>query len=83
MDYNNKLANNKLQEILDKRGMSQQDLADLINYNQRGTHEPKFYQSDISDIIKGKVKRLTLARAAKISVAVGYSVEAIWPALFK
>lgn len=67
------LRDNRIQEILEKRGMVQKDLADMIG----------LYQSDISDIIAGKVKRLTLVRAAMISVALGYSMEYIWPSLFK
>ena len=67
------LGDNNLQWILDKRGMTQKNLHELT-----GIH-----QSDISEIIAGKKKRLTLVSAAKISNALGYSIESIWPKLFK
>lgn len=73
MKFDPKLADNRIQEILDKRGMSQKDLADILGW----------WPSDISDIIHGKVKNLTLVRATKISVVLGYSTEYIWPALYK
>jgi len=73
MDLEDKLKDNKIQYILDKRDMSQKDLAATLGW----------WPSDISDIVNGKVKRLTLIRASMISVALGYSVEYIWPTLFK
>jgi hypothetical protein len=82
MDLTERLKDNRIQEILDKRGMSQQDLADLIN-EYFGKTSKKLYQSDISDIIKGKAKRLTFVRVAQISIVLGYSVEAIWPSMFR
>lgn len=67
------LAENRLQWVLDKRRMTQQDLADILG----------MYQSDVNDIIKGRKKRLTLVRAAKIAMELGYSIEFLWPGLFK
>lgn len=69
----NLLADNKVQWVLDKRNMTQTELAERLN----------IYQSDVSDIILGKRKRLTLVMAAKIAVELGYSVEFLWPSLFK
>jgi len=67
------LADNRIQWVLDKRGMTQQDLADIIG----------MYQSDVNDIIKGRKKRLTLVRAATIATELGYPIEFLWPGLFK
>lgn len=73
MDLEDRLAYNRIQLVLDKRGMKQKDLADRV----------EMYQSDISDIIKGKRKRFTLVNAAKIANELGYSIEYLWPGLFK
>ncbi len=67
------LKDNKIQWVLNKRDMSQQDLADRLG----------MYQGDISEIVNGKKKRLTLVTAAKISLELGYPVEFLWPGLFK
>lgn len=67
------LADNNIQFVLDKRGWSQQKLAEKVGV----------YQGDISDIALGKRTRLTLVIAAKISKELGYSVEYLWPGLFK
>lgn len=67
------LADNNIQFILDKRGWTQKKLADKV----------EMYQSDISDIVLGKRARLTLVNAAKIANELGYSVEYLWPGLFK
>ena len=66
------LVNNRLQSILDKRGLTQKDLAKMTG----------LYQSDISEIMAGKKQRMTLVTAAKISTALENSVEHIWPGLF-
>jgi len=66
------LTDNNIQFVLNKRGWTQQKLADKIG----------MYQGDISDIIAGKRTRLTLVNAAKISKELGYSVEYLWPGLF-
>lgn len=79
MDFDPRLADNIIQEILDKRGMTQKDLSEIL----RKRYRLKIYQSDISQIINGRVKNLTLVRAAAISNALGYSVETIWPSLFR
>lgn len=73
MDFKFDLKDNRIQWVLDKRNMLQEDLADMVG----------MYQSDISDIIHGKKKRLTGVNMAKISMALGYSVEFLWPGLFK
>lgn len=73
MDFDFDLKNNKIQWVLDKRNMSQEELAEMVG----------MYQSDISEIINGKKRRFTLINAAKISIALGYSVEFLWPGLFK
>lgn len=75
------LVDNRLQEILDRRGWSQKYLADLVT--KMHPDKVKLHQTDISDICLGKAQRLTLVRAASIAVTVGYSVEHIWPSLFK
>lgn len=79
MEFDPRLADNRIQEILDKRGMTQKDLVLIL----RSQYKLKVYQSDISEIINGRVKNLTLVRASSFSMALGYSVEAIWPSLFK
>lgn len=79
MDFDTKLADNNIQAILDRRGMTQSDLARIL----RNKYHVKVYQSDVSEIINGRVKNLTLVRAAAFSMALGYSVEAIWPSLFR
>jgi len=79
MEFDPRLADNIIQEILDKRDMKQKELARIL----RTQYKVKVYQSDISEIINGRVKNLTLVRAAAFSMALGYSVEAIWPSLFK
>ena len=79
MDFDPRLVDNRIQEILDKRGMTQKELARIL----RTHYKVKVYQSDISEIINGRVKNLTLIRAAAFSLALGYSVEAVWPSLFK
>ncbi|MHB8124459.1 MAG: helix-turn-helix transcriptional regulator [Desulfitobacteriaceae bacterium] len=71
--YKMNLANNKIQWVLNKRDWTQQDLSDRVG----------MYHGDISDIIAGKKKRLTLVNAAKISMELGYSIEYLWPGLFK
>lgn len=67
------LANNRIQWVLDKRNMTQQELAERLG----------MYQGDISEIINGKKKRLTLVTAARFSTELGYSIEYLWPGLFK
>ena len=66
------ISNNRLQLILDRQGLTQKELAKMV-----GMH-----QGDISEIAAGKKERLTLKTAAKIAVALGNSVEYIWPGLF-
>lgn len=73
MNLEDRLVDNRIQLVLDKRNMTQKDLADRI----------EMYQSDINDIIKGKRKRFTLVNAAKIANELGYSVEYLWPGLFR
>ena len=66
------ISNNRLQLILDRQGLTQKELAKMV----------KMHQGDISEIAAGKKERLTLKTAAKIAVALGNSVEYIWPGLF-
>lgn len=55
-----------------KQGITQVDLEKITG----------IAQPDISEIILGKKERLTLVNASRISKALGYSIEYIWPKLF-
>jgi len=59
---------NKIREILKARGLKQEDLQKMTGIDQ----------STLSKIINGK-KEITLTTAKKISSALGYSIEYIWP----
>jgi len=67
------LADNRLKQVMKKQKMTQEELEEITGINQ----------SDISKIIAGKKERLTLVNAAKISMALGHSIEYLWPGLFK
>ena len=59
---------NKIQEIMDKHGWKQKDLAKMTGLDQ----------GDISRYINEKVE-ISLKNAQKISKATGYSTDYIWP----
>ena len=63
---------NRIKQIMKKQGIIQADLAEITGISQ----------GDLSKIINGKKERVSLMSAAKISKALGYSVEHIWPKLF-
>ena len=66
------LGTNRIKQIMKKQGITQKDLEEITGISQ----------GDLSKIIAGKKERLSLATAAKISKALGYSMEHIWPKLF-
>lgn len=66
------LGSNKIKQIMKKQGITQVELEEMTGISQ----------GDLSKIIAGKKVRLTLMNAAKISNALGHSVEYIWPKLF-
>ncbi len=59
---------NKIREIMKKRGLTQEDLSEMTGIDQ----------STLSKIINEK-KAITLDTAKKISSALGFSIEYIWP----
>ncbi|MFZ3132728.1 MAG: helix-turn-helix transcriptional regulator [Desulfosporosinus sp.] len=67
------LKANRIKQIMKKHGITQVDLEKITG----------IAQPDISEIVLGKKERLTLVNAAKISKALGYSMEYIWPKLFE
>ena len=65
------LRANRIKQIMRKQNLTQKDLEEITGIDQ----------SDISKIISGSKKRLTLINAAKIAKALGHSLEYIWPHL--
>jgi len=59
---------NKIREIMKKRGLTQEELSEMTGIDQ----------STLSKIINEK-KTITLATAQRISSALGFSIESIWP----
>ena len=67
------LSNNRIKEVMKKRDIIQEDLEKMTGITQ----------GELSLIIAGKKKRVTFINIAKISIALGYSVEYLWPGVFK
>ena len=65
------LKYNKIKQIMRKQNLTQKELAEMTGISQ----------GDLSKIIAGKKERLTLINAAKIAMALGFSIEYIWPHL--
>lgn len=64
----NHLVSNKVQEYMNKRGISQTELADEVPCNR----------SCISRLVNGKSKRLTLSRGLRIAEILETTVEEIF-----
>ncbi len=64
----NHLISNKVQQYMNKRGISQTELADQVPCNR----------SCISRLVNGKAKRLTLSRGLRIAEILGTTVEEIF-----
>lgn len=67
------LADNRLKRTMATQKMTQKELEELTGIDQ----------GDISKLCAGKLERFTLVNAAKISMALGHSIEYLWPGLFK
>ncbi len=65
------LKHNRIKQIMRKQNLTQKELAEMTGISQ----------GDLSKIIAGKKERLTLINAAKIAMALGFSIEYIWPHL--
>jgi len=59
---------NRIREILDKKGLSQKDFAAMLDMDE----------SSLSKIINEK-KEVNLKTARKISNALGWGIDYIWP----
>lgn len=59
---------NRIREVMKKKGMNQKDLAEKVGIDQ-GT---------LSKIINGK-KEITLKTARKLSDALGFGIDYLWP----
>lgn len=59
---------NKIREVMRKKGITQKDLAIAVNIDQGA----------LSKIINEK-KEITLKTARKISDALGYGIDYLWP----
>ncbi len=59
---------NRIREVMRKKGITQKDLANAVNIDQ-GT---------LSKIINEK-KEITLKTARKISDALGFGIDYLWP----
>lgn len=64
----NHLISNKVQEYMNKQGISQTELADMVPCNR----------SCVSRLINGKAKRLTLSRGLRIAEILKTTVEEIF-----